>query len=555
MAAPKDIVYIDLDEEITGIIEKVRTSKEKIVALVLPKRAPVLQSIVNMKLLKRSADEVQKHIVLITADANLLPLAGAVGFYCAKTLQTRPVVPPAPPTDDDLPESVTEEANIGDEAVIDPSKPIGALAGMPEAADDEIELSALEHSNNEALAAVGTAALMPKKPFNKKLKVPNFERFRTALILGVLLLIILLGGVYYAATALPKAAITIKTNTSSVSSDITFTASTTAQTVDLINMIIPATVKQAAKSGNQIANTTGTKDEGVKASGSVTFSTSCGPTTPTIPAGTQVSAGQYIFITQTDASLNKPTIDGSGRCTFNGTATVLAQSAGDQYNLSARSYNVSGYSAVSAQGSNMSGGISKIVKIVAAADIEGAKQKFLDANSAAATAELKQQFVSDKGIPFNETFAAGDPKIIASANVGDPAEQVTVTVDITYTMIGITKMNLAELINSDLKKHIDIGKQQISNNGAERATIKVLDRAKPTALRIESQTTATAGAEQNSAAIQQLVSGMKSGDAKTAIQSRPGIQEATVKLSPFWVTHVPKKPAKVNVTFISTNGK
>ena len=70
----KDVIYIDVDDEITGIIDKVRRSGQKIVALVLPKRAAVFQSIVNMKLLKRAAEEAQKNIVLITSEVGLLPL-------------------------------------------------------------------------------------------------------------------------------------------------------------------------------------------------------------------------------------------------------------------------------------------------------------------------------------------------------------------------------------------------------------------------------------------------------------------------------------------------
>ena len=72
----KDTVYIDVDDEITGIIDKIENSENKVVALVLPKRAASLQSIVNMKLLKRSADTAGKNVVLITSEAALLPLAG-----------------------------------------------------------------------------------------------------------------------------------------------------------------------------------------------------------------------------------------------------------------------------------------------------------------------------------------------------------------------------------------------------------------------------------------------------------------------------------------------
>jgi hypothetical protein len=92
----KDTIYVDVDDEITSIIDKVENAEHKVVALVLPKRATSLQSIVNMKLLKRSADGADKNVVLITSEHALLPLAGAAGLHVAKNLQSRPEVPDAP---------------------------------------------------------------------------------------------------------------------------------------------------------------------------------------------------------------------------------------------------------------------------------------------------------------------------------------------------------------------------------------------------------------------------------------------------------------------------
>jgi hypothetical protein len=77
--AGKDTIYIDAEDEITSIIDKVESAKEKIVALVLPKRSSTLQSIVNMRLLKRSAESAGKSVVLITSESALMPLAGAAG--------------------------------------------------------------------------------------------------------------------------------------------------------------------------------------------------------------------------------------------------------------------------------------------------------------------------------------------------------------------------------------------------------------------------------------------------------------------------------------------
>jgi len=41
----KETIYVDVDDEITSIIDKVRNSSGRIIALVLPKRAATLQSV------------------------------------------------------------------------------------------------------------------------------------------------------------------------------------------------------------------------------------------------------------------------------------------------------------------------------------------------------------------------------------------------------------------------------------------------------------------------------------------------------------------------------
>src|SRR3989344_4859154 len=144
MADQKDTIYIDIDDEITSIIEKVRGSEHKILALVLPKRTTTLQSIVNMKLLKRTADEGKKRIVLITSEAGLLPLAGAVGLHVAKTLQSKPAIP-APPDMSKAEDSVVDTADSDEEEPeIDDSKSIGELAGIPEEKEAPAKVSASE---------------------------------------------------------------------------------------------------------------------------------------------------------------------------------------------------------------------------------------------------------------------------------------------------------------------------------------------------------------------------------------------------------------------------
>ena len=51
----KETIYIEPENDITDIIAKIENAKEKIIALVPPKKAGVFRSVVNIKLIAKSA--------------------------------------------------------------------------------------------------------------------------------------------------------------------------------------------------------------------------------------------------------------------------------------------------------------------------------------------------------------------------------------------------------------------------------------------------------------------------------------------------------------------
>src|ERR1035437_2136755 len=133
-AASKETIYVDIEDEITSIIDKMTSSKSSIVALVLPKRASAMQSMVNMKLLNKTAEDAGKHVVLVTSEAALMPLAGVAGVFVAATPTSKPSVPSIAGMPSDEAESVEESLDIVDgtsEAEFDPdaeaTTPVGVL--------------------------------------------------------------------------------------------------------------------------------------------------------------------------------------------------------------------------------------------------------------------------------------------------------------------------------------------------------------------------------------------------------------------------------------------
>ncbi|MFA5925499.1 MAG: hypothetical protein WC831_01065 [Parcubacteria group bacterium] len=61
-------IYIDIDEEITSIIDRIRKAEAGEVIIVAPKRALLLQSLVNLKLLKKESDRRKRRIMIVTQD-------------------------------------------------------------------------------------------------------------------------------------------------------------------------------------------------------------------------------------------------------------------------------------------------------------------------------------------------------------------------------------------------------------------------------------------------------------------------------------------------------
>jgi hypothetical protein len=61
-------IYIDIDEEITSVIDRMRKAEANEVIIVAPKRALLLQSLVNLKLLKKESDRRKRRIMIVTQD-------------------------------------------------------------------------------------------------------------------------------------------------------------------------------------------------------------------------------------------------------------------------------------------------------------------------------------------------------------------------------------------------------------------------------------------------------------------------------------------------------
>jgi hypothetical protein len=527
----KDVIYIDVEDDITAIISKVKASEEKIVALVPPKRIGVLQSAVNLRLLARAAEQSKKRLVVITNNHALMSLAASASLPVAKNLQSKPEIAPI----------AALEIDDGEDIIDGNELPVGEHARQ---AGDSVEAIA-------AAPAVGSARLAqpPKagevlRPRAKSgAKVPNFNTFRKKLILAIGGGVLLIGFLVWATIFAPRATIVVsaKTSDSSVNAKV---AVGDKLTTDLTKNSIKATkaIKTEKKTIDFAA--TGTKNVGERAKGTVKFSTNnISNLGTTIPAGTSLTTMSGVaFVTDAPVTITISNYQ-------NAPTTVTAAEQGAKYN--AASGELTG--APSGINANLvdstSGGTDRVVKVVTAADVQKAKESLVENESKEMESQLKSQLKNAKAIPgsyrvdYNEVKST--PDVGAESESGNGVLSATVA----YGLYGLSNAELGKYLDAYLKKQLSGNEnQRVYKNGRDKADFQdVTNTAEGAELTLIA--TAKVGPRLEEADITEQALGRKTGEIQESLQAVRGIDAVEVKYFPFWVSSVPNDEKKVNVQF------
>ncbi len=539
----KDVIYIDVEDDITNIVSKIKDSKARIVALVPPKRVGILQSAVNMRLLNRAAENAEKRIVLITSDQALSGLAAAARIPVAKTLQSRPEIAEIPAIDVDDGDDVIDGSEI----------PVGELVdkATPKArnkADDAIDAAIAEDEKPSKPAK-------PAKSAGKgKPKVPDFNVFRKKLVLiggGIALFIVfMVWAIWFAPHA--TVVITAKTTTSTVDKSVTLKQD---GKVDAANNIIKSLRQEQKKDISVDFTPTGKKKVGEKASGTMHLvRTSVSSLTLTIPAGTSFSSGDYTFVSTEPASLSGTSIGPGGVIQSVATVKVQATQVGSEYNLSSRSYssNVSGFSAA---GTAMSGGSSREVTVVSADDVAKAKVK-LDAQKDASLQSAVKALFPSSSIVINESYQEARSNPTPSVAVDHEASgTVQLKTTVTASMQGIDRSDMKQFLEDTLKKEIGSKKnQKIYNDGSNEVKFAQYSE-RNNAVQVRLTANAKIGPEIDEHKVKEQVKGRNYGDVQSSLELIEGVQDVDTKFSPFWVRTVPNNDKHISIEFKLDNGR
>ncbi len=546
----KDVIYIDVEDDITAIIDKLKNSSEKIIALVPPKGNPVLQSTVNLKLLNRAAKNSDKQPVIVTNNNALLALAGGMGMYVAKNLQSKPYVP----TDVELAaENDAIDVNDTVGAAAAGAAVVGTKVALSNKDDsDELEVDAdelaadLENDGDVPGAEPAKKSKDAKKKSTKK--VPNFNDLKKKmLIFGALAAVLLVVLIFFIGR--PSAKIVVRAETTQV--DIEYDAKVDSKGAsDPQNYIFRPEVQESQKTVTQDFTPTGKKDVGEKATGTVRFTTDSISALGTIPSGTQLtSSGGLSYITTQSATLT------IANAVSGVDASVKATSSGSKYNGASGSLSGAPSGVSATFSTSTSGGTDKTVKVVSQADMDKATADLKSKDNGDVQKELEDGF-GDNVKVLPDSFSATVGKVTSEPAVGQEANEGKLTAQVTYSMLGIKKEDLKVANEAAITKQMDNkAQQQVYKDGVDDSQFTKI-KLEGTSGSYTVKSVGQYGPKFDTAALAEAVANKKSGEVRSYIQDLPGVKSMDISISPFWSRSTPganKIEIKLEVEENTTN--
>ena len=568
-------LYLEVDEDITSAIDKLSKTAEGSVQIVVPKRSTMLQSIINLKLLKKAADQSGKELVLVTNDRIAGDLASRVGLAVAPSIGAKPV----------LTEAVIPEALKAHEEIIDagdPEPPVVAPVTEPKtksfrkqlikrmpvsdgppappaAAQTGAALTTVPTAEGAAGEPAASAAVRPEP------KVPNFSRLRRRILwLGAAVLLVVF---YFAAMYFfTSATVTLFATGTKVNIDTTFTVDPALTASNQAKAVIAGQAVSVSKDLTGPFVPTGKKDAGTKASGTITAYNEYDTSPHALVTGTRFQAPDgKIFRTKSDSTVPGATVGLSGGQLVltpgkSDPIPVEADAAGDGYNEAPAKYTIPGYSGamqtkIYGQGAQMTGGTTKTVTITAQGDVDTEQAALLSGDKDGSTRDLTSRVPSGY-VALTASQSAVVTSVSPSPTVGAAGDTGTLTLKVTYSVLAVKKADYQALIQS--QEQTQVGAQnQVYDDGIGAAQVTTAGDKTSSGTQVFHFTTeAYSGTKLDKTAIVTKLKGQRFGDAKNTATGLPGVTRADINISPAWVSKLPSRADKITITIqVAAAGK
>ncbi len=582
----KQTFFIEPSEEIVSIIDRLTQTSDKQINLVIPTGAQIWQSSINLKLLKREANLLEKDITLIVSDDLSRETAESAGFNVIKEKNFSPeepveeLVKVETATENRLDENkdnmidlLVEEiesdkrenqlvASKKDELIreIKEKKILGLnrFAPSKERKMTDIisptrrqslrdKLSLKRRRRPEEISPV-PKIVMPETGVSQVKASPKWSKLFFVFV-GFSIIIAFI--VSY--LILPSAEIKISPKTEQKKFDLSLVGSTKIPYIDKTLNEIPLQEVKVRKTKSREFQTTGEKELNEKAHGVITVYNEYSSSPQTLVATTRFeSPDGKIFRIPQSMIIPGAAIEEGKIIPSSIDVEVFADQPGDDYNIRPTDFTIPGFKGgpkfsgfYGRSKEAMTGGSTGKVRIVLKQDLAKAEETL--------TNELKQEIgeAIQEQIPEGFKVIEGGTKeeivdVFPSAEVDDRVEKFSLEIEMAVRALLYKEEDLSNLIDLNLVSLVSDGQYPLSDTQKINWQDTNVDWDKIEAsfsLEVEEEV----ASEIDINKLKSDLAGKKEVEVRKYLANQPEIEKAQVSFWPFWIKKIPTQEKKIKV--------
>lgn len=468
--------FLDVDDEITSAVARLRDAGETYLVLVLPPGSRIATSRINFRLLAREARDRGRNLSIVCPEPEVRALAASAGLPAFATVTdyeaahdeaaqdedeppTQRVEPAAP-----APQQASARLPRGSAAVTPAAPPPRASAGERRAAGTAL---APRTAARSVAAATGSSVVAPRlapgaEVTARETRITRGPRRRLRLPLALLILLLLGAAGAAAYLVLPSAQITLTPRGEPVAPvAMKVVADPAARRVDPAAGIVPAQRVEVPLEVRDGFQATGVRTSLVPARGTVRFQSENTLNDVTIPAGTRLLTTSAVsFFTLAAATVPRASF-ATGR-TYRDVA-IQATEAGPAGNVPAGSITrlSASLAEVLISATNRSpttGGSRSEVAVVTQRDYDAARQALEGRLRTALGEALKAPGAVPEGTTLApESATVGQPVTEPAADelIDRPTRSFDLTLKTRASVLAVDGAQLAELAAARLRATVD----------------------------------------------------------------------------------------------------
>ncbi|MCL2038304.1 hypothetical protein FWG86_00100 [Candidatus Saccharibacteria bacterium] len=591
----KEVIHVEVDEDIAGVIGRVKRADEKVVAVVAPKNLGALRSAMNLKLLRKAAKSADKVIAVISDNPAMVNLAGVAGVALAPNLETKPEVPEVGQMEEG--HLVAEELMAGEPLTINGELETGSSLGVlspgsspsPSFSDEKpgggVPTGHYPSLDGDAVSEEPGKGEPMNGPTEKKRKFTALTAkvdkvWQKALIIGGIVVGAVAIGVLVLFLAIkPVATVNIATHMDTIDVRREVRFKTNDNNVE--GGIFQLSEKSLGVEQTEEFEATGEKVEGDRATGEVVFKNCTGLTYRIEPSDTFTVDGKRYSI-PAGTSVEIPGVSSPCGADLAGASerrfTVVAMDIGEEFNLASGVVMAFRGDSVNtrAVSQGLTGGSRRTVRVVSEGDVQNALGRMDAASIEEGRSRLKASL--DAGLyAFDLTFVAESGVVEVTPKVGEVignGARATVKRTQNYRIMTAVKEDMErfarELAETQAagKKIYEIGSFDGGDLFLER--VEIVRQTGGTTCEPEAagcvpsagtvqemtallKTVARAGDDISEEAISEAVAGERVNDANRLVMEFSGVQRVDIKLGPFWANRIPNDLSRIKINIQADN--